>query len=334
MNNENTTPSSNDSQTYEDWRQTKHEGMKTSDEVVAEAVLEATGSGMITHHSIIAGEVNEVYSAKTESGQEVIVRIFHGQKAKFYKEQWAFEQCAKKGVPVPKMLLVKSIEAGEKPLEICVESKLPGVSLDKVPEINTREKKIDLLHQIGKILSQVHSIPTAGFGPLDKEGHGKFTSVPDFILHNSYIKKEKILSELVGRPADIQMVVRAYEILNQELTNYTSPPPCLIHNDISPQHIFVDQGKISGLIDMENACGSDPISELARWDVKFGKEFPLKYIIEGYENKELFTGDFEKKLAFWKIYKSLTSLSYNINVNKPSGINKSLKDLRETLDSF
>jgi len=334
MNQENVPIPKDDGQEYKSWRQAKHEGMNTPTGTIESIILEATGLSLVKLTRIIAGEVNEVYLAEIESGQEVIIRIFHGQKAKFYREQWAFEQCAKKGVPVPKMLLVKSIEASEKPLEICVESKLPGVSLDKVTEINTLEKKIDLLHQIGKILSQVHSIPTTGFGPLDKEGHGKFTSVPDFILHNSYIKKEKILSELVGRPADIQMVVRAYEILNQELTNYTSPPPCLIHNDISPQHIFVDQGKISGLIDMENACGSDPISELARWDVKFGKEFPLKYIIEGYENKELFTGDFEKKLAFWKIYKSLTSLSYNINVNKPSGINKSLKDLRETLDSF
>jgi len=337
MSPENIPTINNDSQEYKSWRLAKHDKMITPVEVLRDIVLEATGSVLSNHYRIIEGEVNEVYSAETESGQEIVIRIFHGRKIKFYKEQWAFEECAKVGVPVPKMLLVKSTDVDGEPREICVESKLPGVHLNKIPEISTPEmerERVDLLHQIGQILSRIHSIPTNGFGTLDQNGNGKFSSVRDLISNDSYINKNRILPGLADRPDDLQTVLRAYEILEQESESYTSPSSSLVHNDISPPHIFVDQGSISGVIDMENACGADPVSDLARWDSKFGREYPLKYIIEGYENKRLFTGNFERKLGFWKIYKSLTSLSYNIEVNKPTGIRKSLNGLREALILF
>ena len=143
------------------------------------------------------------------------------------------------------------------------------------------------------------------------------------------IDKEKILPALNNRPEDLEIILKAYEILEREAKNYPLSSACLIHNDISPQHILVDGENVSGVIDLEAATGGDPILEFARWDFKYGKEFPLKDILEGYENKEVLSGDFERKLNFWKIYRSFVSLRYCINNNKQEGINKSIKGIKE-----
>lgn len=200
MNQENAPISKDDGQEYISWRQTKHEGMNTPTSLIENVIFEATDSRLVKLKRIIAGEVNEVYLAETESGQEIIIRIFHGQKAKFYKEQWVFEQCAKVGAPTPQMLLVKSIEVNGKPLEICIETKLSGTSFDQIPEILNSKmdgERINILHQIGQILSKIHSIPTNGFGPLDRNGNGKFPSIQELISGDTYISRDRILPSLL-----------------------------------------------------------------------------------------------------------------------------------------
>jgi aminoglycoside phosphotransferase (APT) family kinase protein len=319
------------------FRQLKHEGMNTPTGVIKDVVIRATSSVVSEINRIINGEINEVYDVLIESGDNVIVRINHGEENKLEKEQWAIAQCEKAGVPVPHVFLVEDIEVDSKILHICVESKIPGVGLDHVSDILTPEKTLErsnLLKQVGRALSGIHSVPTNGFGVLDKDGNGKFASVAELISGNLYIRKEKILPALNDRPNDLEIVLKAYEILEREAKNYPSFPACLIHNDISPQHILVDGENVSGVIDLEAATGGDPILEFARWDFKYGKEFPLKDILEGYENKEVLFGDFERKLNFWKIYRSFISLRYCINNNKQEGINKSIKGIREASQYF
>ena len=123
----------NPSESYTDYRRKKHEQWNTSSEVIQGAVLKATGSAMAEQQRIIAGETNEVYSATTEAGPEVIVRIHHGPRNRFEKERWALDRCAEVGVPAPMMLFVESLNDTT---HICVESKLGGESLDqKNPEL-------------------------------------------------------------------------------------------------------------------------------------------------------------------------------------------------------
>lgn len=321
----------------ETFRRLKHEKMNTPTEIINGIVSKATNSTVVNINRIINGETNEVYDVLIESGDNVIVRINHGEENKLEKEQWAIAQCEKAGVPVPHVFLVEDIEVDSKILHICVESKIPGVGLDHVSDILTPEKTLELsnlLKQVGGVLSGIHSVPTNGFGVLDKDGNGKFASVAELISGNLYIRKEKILPALNDRPKDLEIVLKAYEILEREAKNYPLSSACLIHNDISPQHILVDGEKVSGVIDLEAATGGDPILEFARWDFKYGKEFPLEYILAGYENKEVLSGDFERKLNFWKIYRSFVSLRYCIKNNKREGIDKSIRGIKEASNYF
>ncbi len=318
----------NPNESQKKYMEEKHEQWNTPSDVIENAVIKATGSRIVEQKRILNGETNEVYDIVTELGQEIILRIYHGQKEKFEKEKWIFGECEKAGVPTPKIILVESLEVDGNPIEICVESKIQGVGLDKAIESE------DVLRDLGKNLARLHSIRTDGFGALSREGKGNFSSVQELIVDNKYIRRDKILPALSGRDADIETVERGYEIMKQEAASYPQIEPRLLHNDISPQHVLVNGGKISGIIDFESAVGGDPLLELARWDFKYGKKFPLKHILEGYGSLEISPDDFERRLNFWKINRSFTSLRYCIDEKKQEGIDNSIRGIRESSEYF
>jgi Ser/Thr protein kinase RdoA (MazF antagonist) len=184
------------------------------------------------------------------------------------------------------------------------------------------------------MLFKIHSVHPNGFGTLDGNGKGEASSVTEYILNSGYFRRDLVLPKLNDRPDDQALVLHVYEILEKEAANYSPVSPSLVHNDYSPEHVFVDEGEVSGIIDMENSCGLAPIFDLARWDSKFGAKFPLKYLIEGYGDQELFKGDFERELNYWKMFNHIKSLRYNLDKSNQAGIDKCLNGLRELMPQF
>jgi aminoglycoside phosphotransferase (APT) family kinase protein len=317
----------------------KHERMNTPDSVIENLVREATGSPLSSKERIIDGESNEVYSVATEAGNEFIVRISHNEKSRFEKERWVLKQCAEAGAPVPEIIFLESIEAENQPLQLCVETKLSGIGLDKVIDILSPERKdklAELLGQLGENLAKVHSVKTKGFGKLDKEGNGMFASVQELIAGDNSIHDKQILDAIEDRPGAKEAVLKAYEILEKESAAHADVSSYLIHNDLSPQHILIDGDNVSGLIDFESAFGGDPMLEFALWDFKFGGKYPLKHILEGYEKlrPEVLSGDFERRLNFWKLYRALGSLRYCIKEGKEFRIDRLIKVISDTVMYF
>ncbi len=99
---------------YEKYLKEKHSKFSTSDEVLDNAVHEATGQSPISKRRLILGEVNEVYDVKIPNKENVIIRISHHSKFNFEQERWAIKKCEKVGVPVPHILLIKHIKTLEK----------------------------------------------------------------------------------------------------------------------------------------------------------------------------------------------------------------------------
>ncbi len=318
---------------YEKYRREKHEKMTTPAEVVGDLVIESLGSPMTGCERIITGESNEVYSIKTESGKEAIIRISHGKISKFERERWAFEQCAKVGAKTPSMIWVGSKELETGKIHICVETKIEGVGLDKVIDATDPDKKLKLrklLNSVGKTLSRIHSIRTKGYGVLDGNGNGENTSVVEMVLGNKNVMKDDILKYLADRPEDAEIIIRAYEILVEQVDQNENSDPRLVHNDFSPQNILVHNGQIF-VIDFESAQGGNPLIDFALWEAKHGKEYPTEYIQEGYEDQELFSGDFQKRLNFWKLYRCLGKLRYCLREKKLKAADKALESIKQAI---
>jgi aminoglycoside phosphotransferase (APT) family kinase protein len=133
---------------------------------------------------------------------------------------------------------------------------------------------------------------------------------------------------------DPQALLDGYEILKREAAWYPDISPRLIHNDLAPQHIFIDNKKVSGIIDFDNANGGDPVYEFSRWKFAYDKQYPLKYIQEAYGNKETFGEDYERKDAIWKIYRCLHSLRHNLKLKRQDKVDKFMRGLQEGIKFF
>src|SRR3989344_2368633 len=175
---------------YQSFREKKHERFHTPQEIIDSAIEKAAGSRISKQERIVAGETNEVHFIQTEDGQELVIRIHHGDKPKFEKERWAIEQCSKAGVPVPKVLLVEKFDIESELIEVCIESRLEGKALGDVGGTGDSKRTGnlgELLGKLGSVLEKVHSVLRNGFGSLDKSGNGKYASAKDLMLNDQYI---------------------------------------------------------------------------------------------------------------------------------------------------
>lgn len=321
---------------YQLFRQRKHETFNTPPEVISRLIERAVHAPISAKERIINGETNEVY-AVTAAGRELIVRIHHGPKNRFAKEAWIFKQCAAIGIPVPEMLLVDELDLEGKPAKVCVETKMEGVGMDKMPQLREPGRQADLiklLNQLGKILKKLHSIRIEGFGPIELDRTSRYKTVRDLITKDDKINRELLAKGLEGNEAARNLLQTAYRVLESEAAKHGETSSSLLHNDLSPSHIIVKDGNVSGLIDFESACAGDPIMEFALWDFKLNSDYPTKYIMDGYGTLDTFSREFASEMSFWKVFRALHSLAYCLQEKKKAGTDRALKAIREGLEGL
>jgi len=292
-----------------------HEKLPSTPQGVIDTVLQrAVGSSIASKERITKGESNEVYAVDTANGQKLIVRIsrLDDAEARFRRERWSIEQCAKLGVPVPQVISVEATEHEGKPLRISIENRLPGIPLNELAEGNLSDDDLaELLRRTGAVLSKIHSIRTNGFGMLDDNGNGEYDSIGGMFSQKE-LNKERLIRAARAVNCDPKIVDRALNVFNDCRTEYSAILPRLIHNDIAPCHVLISGDRVSGIIDFELAQGGDPIREFARWQFFFGGRFPLRHLKEGYENKAILGDDFERRLYVWKLYTGLINLNWYV----------------------
>lgn len=321
---------------YQSFLKAKHERLfNTPAGVIDEVVRKAIGAAPAERERIIKGEVNEVYGVKIDGGREIIVRISRGSEAEsqFQKEGWAIEQAAKAGVPVPHVLLVEPLQVEDQTLGVSVEERLPGLPLDELADRLSGSELAKILQRAGALLSQIHSIRTEGFGELDKKGRGERASIA-FMFSEESLDPQELLVAARTASLNPDVIERAVRILEKYQEHYPPVAPHLLHGDFAPKHILIDDGKITGIIDFENAHGGDPVQEFANWQFFFEGRYPIEPIKEGYAGKSLFDDEFEHRFFIWKLLIGLIDLCYYVEEGNQSGINHCKKRIPSDLSYF
>lgn len=330
--------SSSDQQAdYETYIAQKHAEMQTPSEMLSGFVKKATGQDSEPPKRLMLGETNEVYDVRTKNGQEVIIRVSHSEEDTFGKEKWAIEQCQKAGVPVPGVLLVEDLTTDGKFRSVCVLEKLNGEPLMKrVREKNISSQDVEVvLKETGKLLSKVHGIETKGFGRIDEDGKGHFDTWAEYILRRTTPESEQRVQEVAKKMGiDPKDISRATGILRQNTGIYDQVEPQLLHGDMGYEHIFVEGKNITGIIDWGNSLSGDPMHDFAWWNFFHKDDETGLLLMEGYENKKLFGGDFGARLNLCRLYLSLDFLHYYDLGNFRTGLEIARANLAKGLKFF
>ena len=271
-------------------------------EVVDDILGVFSSAPVVAKQRIIAGEINEVYDVAFADAVHVIVRISHDEDQTFEHAQWAIRECALRGVPVPEVLGVWDRSTSNQLLHICIQRKLEGVLLAKanLPHNVLRQ----IVAQAGGFLSRIHTIPTNGFGNIDGTGKGTFLTAQSEI--DAFVRMESEFQALAQRlDLSRRAMSRALQLVVDDGRVMQPIDPCLTHNDFSAKHILVANGAVSGIIDFGQVAGSEPLSDLVRWDYYDAARFPFEWLQEGYTNKQVFDEQFTQRLRVKRIGFSL-----------------------------
>lgn len=269
---------------------------KTSDELIETWVKEASGTKLKSKTKIMTGEANEVYEVNTHDRQTLIVRINHSTKPTFYQEKWAIEQCFQKGIPVPKVLLVKHIQKNNQILSVCIQERLPGDTMERgrINYWNMPDTQVKtLLFKSGQLLARIHSIKIAGFGELSGQGQGKYTTFSQMVLEKP--KGEKAYHVLVKKlNLSLSQMQKALKILTLAGEKFSNTNSVLNHGDFAAKHIMYERDKLTGLIDFGEVLGHSPVYDFARWEYWFGNDKYYGWIKDGYTDKLIFGDGFDE----------------------------------------
>lgn len=279
------------------------------------------------------GVSNEVYEMTNEDGEEFICRIAKNKPHnRFGEEKWALDRARDVGAPVPQVLTITREEINGATYDICLESKIPGKALYEIHDLS-KEERSGLLASTGEVLSMIHSIPVNGFGKFDTEGKGEFSSIQE-ILHDPYIEKEELLKIAQELGLNIDTIKKAYDIMGSGSASYPETHPSLIHGDFTPKHILVDNKKVTGVIDFENAMGGDPVMDLAHWHFFFKDQLNVEEIIKGYKKKEDISTDFDRIFNLWRVYFGLMHLKFQYQKKNQVGIDFAQRQITDDVNYF
>ena len=196
-----------------------------------------------------AGKSNFVFDVFTTKGN-YIVRIAPS-RTKIYnyiKEQWATQKAAEAGVPVPEIL-----EVGNEIIELpyMLQEKTKGTEAIHHPD------RLEILRNLGKYASKIHSIQTESFGSVFNWSKNKLSKKKTWVefLEEElnvaggliFLEKNEILSKKKIKKLDVE-----YKKIRKWKIN-----PVLNHCDLRLKNVIVNEGgEIKALIDWEN-CSSN-----------------------------------------------------------------------------
>lgn len=176
------------------------------------------------------------------------------------------------GIPVPKVLYHNK--------DFLIESFISGIQLDRLKA--TKKQKQTIYFQLGKLIKKMHSIKTKGFGQFEGQNKGRYKKLEDYEKWTKnkleftieFIKEHKLLSikELALLEDYIKKNVKLSKKINYVLT----------HQDLCEEHIYINNGKISGIIDLGDIKSDDPMSDFRRIAKEKSNQKFLPHVIKGY----------------------------------------------------
>lgn len=203
------------------------------------------------------------YALETADGRKLVAKVYRGELSwKRDKEAFLLRLVAGR-VPVPEVV-------HEGP-GVLVMTRIPGT-----PARFTDPDRLDVARQLGRLLHDLHAITFDSFGYIE-------TRVTSPVATNLEFMRRRVERKVRSGPPALREQLERY-FAEREDAFAGCETAVLCHNDAHDANVLVQDGRITGLIDWENAVAADPIFDLAKaWGFSDGRsEETLEALVEGY----------------------------------------------------
>ena len=255
-------------------------------------------------NELTEGCYNSAYNIILENDLEVILKVSPKPKSKvlFYEgnimntEVTALKLVKNNTtVPVPKIYFYDTSKA------ICSSDyffmeKIPGCTLLSLQDTLLDDEKNKILFELGVFHKEINSLTGTYYGyPGRKELQGKTWPEAFMKMFNSLLSDGKTNNVNIGISYE-----GIYEIVKNNLYCLNDiTKPHLVHWDLWDGNIFIEDSKISGIIDFERALWGDPLMEYYFNEIPDNKV--PKSFLDGYGICH-FTANEVRKRILYNIY--------------------------------
>lgn len=268
---------------------------------------------------------NYVYVTDDSNKPYMVKFMCKEDRRKLEIEKAMFEFVSEKtGISVPQI-----IESGECEYGVYMAREMiEGNSLDSY-QCNSREME-EIYFQAGQILAKLHS--------LEFKDRGIFKLDFSIEKYDLFTQKEYqgFIEKLYNKNVIPQNDYKLLSNLDMEYY-FGSTTNVFCHSDYNPKNIIVKDSKITSIIDFEWACSAPPWDDMATFHLfaeLYGFERDIKSFYEGYKTVKGIDATYFQGLEFYKFYRLITMLSYQITSGyrfQGDFQNKMLKKLEEML---
>lgn len=260
------------------------------------------------------GNVNSNRVGHLKSGKDVIIRCHPKgvENGYFFVESSVANLLRQHGLP---SYYTYAIHECKSPTDCAFQviEKLPGQAVQKFIESNPQDED-SIVFEIGKTMAKVHKIKVKGFGPFNNEKAkdgvlvGICPTLYDFVVAGLDFDLKTLV--------DYSIISKSQAIKFKELFSKDNPllqckQPILVHNDFADWNLLTDGKTISGIIDLDECVGGDPMLDLACWSTFFDSS-RLDTFLKGYFSIAKKPTNFEKKFQLFRLRYSISKMTLRV----------------------
>lgn len=207
------------------------------------------------------GDQNFVFAVSTSDAEYILRMTDFNYKYKFEAALAWQKLLLPVGVPLAKFIKT-DLDAKFSLFPSLLMLRLPGDDLINVYHTLTDNEKRNLAIEMINVQALCKGLPNAaGFGILDNyDDPKKFNTWYDFLLDRLDFCKEQISTTGIF---DIQFALQVIKIAEALKDNFSTVPPQPFLWDASERNVLVENGKITGIVDVDELCFGDPLLVIA-----------------------------------------------------------------------
>lgn len=232
-----------------------------SEQNIKYVISSMTGEQVLASTRMKTGDQNYVFAVKTSSAEYILRMTDFNHRYKFEAALGWQKILLPIGIPLAKFIKT-DIDAKYSPFPSLLMLRLPGDDLINVYHTLTDKEKKNLALEMMNIQALCNDLPNGpGYGILDSYDDPKiFNTWYDFLLSKLEFCKEQISDAGIFDTKFATETINIGKALKDNLSTI-SPRPFLW--DASERNVLVKNGKISGIVDVDELCFGDPLLVIA-----------------------------------------------------------------------
>ncbi len=227
---------------------------------VAEIVKRNFGENAVKIERFLTGSCHFVFDVETDGERKFAVRVSKPENQNFLKNAiyWS-ELLRPKGVPLPEIL---AFDFSEGNFPYIVLERLKGKDLGLVYKQLKKSEKKSLAIQLTKIQNITATLPRAkSFGFVENYEADSFCRNWTDVLQKSLDRSRKRIE--AGGVFNVKAVDKVEEKLVRFENYFSQIEPLGFLDDITTKNVIVNDGKLSGIVDVDNVCFGDNLLTIA-----------------------------------------------------------------------